>query len=42
MLLDNEALYDNSFHTLKFTTPTCFDFNHDSTAWRMPSRGSMF
>ena len=30
MLLDNEALYDNCFRTLKLTTPTCCDFNHDS------------
>ena len=28
MLLDNEALYDIRFHTLKLTTPTYGDLNH--------------
>ena len=28
MLLDNEALYDTGFRTLKLTTPTYGDLNH--------------
>ena len=28
MLLDNEALYDICFRTLKLTAPTCGDFSH--------------
>ena len=28
MLLDNEALYDICFRTLKLTTPTFGDLNH--------------
>ena len=28
MLLDNEALYDICFRTLKLTTPTYGDLNH--------------